>query len=312
MSADTAAKRYSAIHVTEPWRGVAVLPTGSVDAPKRLALAHLYSGIPALAPVTVPDVVGQTEASGTTELEGVGFVVAVTYESSETVAAGLIVSQSPAAGSEATYGSTVTIVVSTGPAPSIDPKLMGRRPNVRMKWLKEEPPPPLPAEITNMPDAPPAPPPIPRGLDFELVLPAPADPPKQAPEKPDPAPAPKPALKLVPVAAPEPAAPMATGKPVTAPAFSPAQAPTAPPAPPALTQADLDAQHDRLVSVLLDSIGAVTTQQNEALTGAVKALADQVSALRADFEADRKTRAQAERNRIRAQQIADRALRDEK
>lgn len=65
--------------------------------------------------VVVPDVVGQTQASGTTELEGDAFVVAVQTAYSQTVPAGIIISQSPVAGSSAVSGSTVTITVSLGP-----------------------------------------------------------------------------------------------------------------------------------------------------------------------------------------------------
>lgn len=69
------------------------------------------------APVEVPDVVGETQASGTTTLETALFVVAVQQDYSSTVAAGLIISQSPTAGSFANSGSTVTIVVSLGARP---------------------------------------------------------------------------------------------------------------------------------------------------------------------------------------------------
>jgi hypothetical protein len=67
--------------------------------------------------VTVPDVVGQSQADGTSELEGDGFVVAVQTAYSSTVAAGDIISQSPSAGSEVPAGSTVTITVSLGERP---------------------------------------------------------------------------------------------------------------------------------------------------------------------------------------------------
>lgn len=67
--------------------------------------------------VEVPDVVGQSQASATAELEGVLFVVAVVTSYSSTVPAGDVISQSPAAGIEASEGSTVTITVSAGPRP---------------------------------------------------------------------------------------------------------------------------------------------------------------------------------------------------
>jgi hypothetical protein len=70
--------------------------------------------------VTVPDVVGDDQATGTSTLEGAGFVVAVQSAYSGSVAAGDIISQSPTAGSEAEEGSTVTIVVSIGAAPVFD------------------------------------------------------------------------------------------------------------------------------------------------------------------------------------------------
>jgi hypothetical protein len=70
------------------------------------------------AGVLVPDVVGQSQASGTAELEGEGFVVAVATAFSSTVPAGDIISQSPTAGTEAAAGSTVTITVSLGDAPA--------------------------------------------------------------------------------------------------------------------------------------------------------------------------------------------------
>jgi hypothetical protein len=69
-------------------------------------------------PVQVPDVVGQTQADGTNALEADGFVVAVATAYSSVVAAGLIISQDPVAGSTPGTGATVTITVSLGPEPS--------------------------------------------------------------------------------------------------------------------------------------------------------------------------------------------------
>lgn len=65
------------------------------------------------APVTVPDVVGQTQAEGTGNLEADGFVVVVKTEQSNQPA-GTIISQEPVGGSLALPGSTVTITVSLG------------------------------------------------------------------------------------------------------------------------------------------------------------------------------------------------------
>lgn len=66
-------------------------------------------------PVEVPNVVGMEEADAKTALENSGFKVIVTTENSETVTAGLVISSDPEGGTTATYGSDVTIVVSTGP-----------------------------------------------------------------------------------------------------------------------------------------------------------------------------------------------------
>lgn len=115
MALDTAGKRYSAVNVGNPWRGLNYIPSGTIDAAERLAIAYLGSSIGAEAPVEVPDVVGETQAAGTATLEGAGFVVSVTTAYSDSVAEGLIISQSPEGGEFAASGSTVTITVSLGP-----------------------------------------------------------------------------------------------------------------------------------------------------------------------------------------------------
>jgi hypothetical protein len=68
-------------------------------------------------PVEVPDVAGDAQAAGTTELETALFVVAVVTAYSPSVAVGLIISQDPIGGTFASEGSTVTITVSLGPEP---------------------------------------------------------------------------------------------------------------------------------------------------------------------------------------------------
>lgn len=73
-------------------------------------------------PTEVPDVVGLTQAQGTADLEAAGFVVAVETAYSSVVAAGLIISQNPAAGSTPGTGATVTITVSLGEAPQPPPQ----------------------------------------------------------------------------------------------------------------------------------------------------------------------------------------------
>lgn len=66
---------------------------------------------------TVPDIVGMTEQAAKTALTASGLSFAsVTEENSDTVAAGLVISQSPAAGTTAEEGSGVDFVISLGPA----------------------------------------------------------------------------------------------------------------------------------------------------------------------------------------------------
>lgn len=64
-------------------------------------------------PVEVPNVVGQTQADGTSAIEAVGLVVVVETRPSNQPA-GTIVEQQPAGGTFVLPGSTVTIYVSAG------------------------------------------------------------------------------------------------------------------------------------------------------------------------------------------------------
>ena len=78
------------------------------------------------AQVAVPNVVGLTQAAGTTAITGAGLVLGtVTTASSGTVAVGLVISESPAAGTLVNVGSAVNIVVSSGPAQVAVPNVVG-------------------------------------------------------------------------------------------------------------------------------------------------------------------------------------------
>lgn len=67
--------------------------------------------------VDVPNVVGQSQAVATTAITGAGLVVGtVTQQSSDSVAAGLVIEQSPAAFESVRLNTAVDLVVSTGPA----------------------------------------------------------------------------------------------------------------------------------------------------------------------------------------------------
>jgi hypothetical protein len=70
--------------------------------------------------VDVPSVKGQTKVSAKSELEGKGLALgSVGSAYSSSVGAGLVLSQSPAAGADVVPGSTVSITISKGPAPVV-------------------------------------------------------------------------------------------------------------------------------------------------------------------------------------------------
>ncbi len=76
--------------------------------------------------VTVPSLVGDTQAAAAAALATAGLVVGqVTTQTSATVPDGLVVSQSPSANASAADGSSVNFVVSTGPAPVSVPNVLG-------------------------------------------------------------------------------------------------------------------------------------------------------------------------------------------
>jgi uncharacterized repeat protein (TIGR03806 family) len=76
----------------------------------------------------VPDVVGQTQAAATSAITGAGLHVGtVSMASSATVVAGSVISQNPAANALVPPASTVNLVVSSGPAPTVNvPNVVGQ------------------------------------------------------------------------------------------------------------------------------------------------------------------------------------------
>ncbi len=103
----------------DPAAGVSVAPGSAV------ALV-VSTGIPPPATVTVPGVVGLTQAAATSALTGVGLALGtVTTASSATVPAGSVISQDPAAGASVAPGSAVALVVSTGPSTIVAPSVVG-------------------------------------------------------------------------------------------------------------------------------------------------------------------------------------------
>jgi serine/threonine-protein kinase len=78
------------------------------------------------APVSVPDVVGQDQVAAAQTLGSAGFKVERSTQASSSVAAGVVISQDPAAGTGARRGDTVRIVVSSGPEEVSVPSVVGQ------------------------------------------------------------------------------------------------------------------------------------------------------------------------------------------
>ena len=64
--------------------------------------------------VEVPDVTNMDESSAVNVLKNCPFVISVTYEYSESVAEGYVISQSESAGSKLAKGSEIAIIISLG------------------------------------------------------------------------------------------------------------------------------------------------------------------------------------------------------
>jgi eukaryotic-like serine/threonine-protein kinase len=79
---------------------------------------------------SVPDVTGQSSASARSQLQSAGFTVGTTTtQTSSTVPAGNVISQSPAGGTQATVGTAVALVVAKAPAappPASVPNVSGQ------------------------------------------------------------------------------------------------------------------------------------------------------------------------------------------
>lgn len=76
--------------------------------------------------VTVPGVVGATEADAAKALDALKLSIEKTYEYSDTVAAGSVISQNPTAGSTLTEGAKVKLVISQGVKSTVVPSVVGK------------------------------------------------------------------------------------------------------------------------------------------------------------------------------------------
>jgi len=79
----------------------------------------------------VPDVVGMSQSSAESAITGAGLTVGtVTEQCSNTVSAGNVISQTPTAGTQVSLGTSVYLVVSTGPCPEGEGILEGTQEGV--------------------------------------------------------------------------------------------------------------------------------------------------------------------------------------
>jgi len=92
------------------------------------SMTDLIAAIAPPAPdaVPVPDVAGLSAADGQAAIESAGLVAATEEQPNADIEAGLVVETSPAAGTEVDLGSTVTMIVSTGPSTIPVPDVVGQ------------------------------------------------------------------------------------------------------------------------------------------------------------------------------------------
>ncbi len=74
----------------------------------------------------LPDVIGKTSSQATQKLRAAGFKPTTESQPSSTVPGGHVISTDPPAGTELQAGSPVTVVVSSGPAPTKVPDVIGQ------------------------------------------------------------------------------------------------------------------------------------------------------------------------------------------
>jgi serine/threonine-protein kinase len=102
-------------------------PAAGQSPPVGTAVTLFVSSGPALT--TVPDVTGESESAARSQLQNDGFQVKTTSQTSSTVSAGNVISQSPSGGRQVAPGSTVTLVIATAPATATVPNVVGQKPS---------------------------------------------------------------------------------------------------------------------------------------------------------------------------------------
>ena len=103
---------------------IAQHPAGGTEVPCASGVALVISTGP--CPVTVPNVVGLTQAAAESAIVNAGLNVgAATFELSDTVPRGVVMSQEPVGGLEVAPGTAVDLVVSGGSQPVLVPNVVG-------------------------------------------------------------------------------------------------------------------------------------------------------------------------------------------
>jgi serine/threonine-protein kinase len=101
-------------------------------------LLNRGSGTPvAAAPVAVPNVVNQDQATATQTLQAAGFTVTATQVASTAQQKGLVVSTSPAGGAQVPKGSQVALSIGTGPNAIAVPDVSGQTASAATSTLKQ-------------------------------------------------------------------------------------------------------------------------------------------------------------------------------
>jgi serine/threonine-protein kinase len=101
--------------------------SGASMAPGSKVTFVVSLGPPAPTTVSVPNVVGKSQADAENALKSAGFVPSAVFNVNPTVAKGVVAGQSPAAGSKSAPGATIGILVSLGADTSVTvPNVVGK------------------------------------------------------------------------------------------------------------------------------------------------------------------------------------------
>jgi hypothetical protein len=114
------------------WTGVAITATGpmniicsSASCPVPVSVPVTWTASFAAQTVAVPNVIGSSQAAASAAITAAGLTVgSITSASSTTAPSGDVISESPVAGTMVIAGSTVNLVISSGPPPDTTPPVI--------------------------------------------------------------------------------------------------------------------------------------------------------------------------------------------